>query len=75
MTAQRNVRLLVAGNGSEHVLISKLVTVKHSHATTNRVEWLFSRAKIVMTDMHKSITTYTLRMNRRLWKNKTVCVC
>ena len=31
-------------------------SMKRLHATTNRVEMLFSRAKIEMTDMHKSIT-------------------
>ena len=46
---------------------------KHFACTTNMVERLFSRAKIVMTDLRKSMTPrhleliMFLRLNRHLW--------
>ena len=53
-------------------------STKHIHGTTNSVERLFSRAKIVMTDQRKRITPrhlellMFLRMNRHLWNEETV---
>ena len=52
--------------------------MNHIHPTTNKVERLFSRAKLVLTDMRKRMTPrhvellLFLRMNRSLWNEVTV---
>ena len=46
-------------------------SVKYLHITTNKVERLLSRAKIVVTDLHLELLML-LRMNRRLWNEMTV---
>ena len=52
--------------------------MNHIHPTTNKVERLFSRAKLVLTDMRKRMTPrhvellLFLRMNRSLWSEVTV---
>ena len=52
---------------------SRYRETKHIACTTNMVERLFSRAKIVMTDLRKSMTPrhleliMFLRLNRHLW--------
>ena len=53
-------------------------STKHIRGTTNSVERLFSRAKIVMTGQRKRMTPrhlellMFLRMNRHLWNEETV---
>ena len=60
------------------LIVTRYCSMKHLHATTNKVERLFSSAKIVMTDLRKSMTPWhlellmILHMNRRLWNEKTV---
>lgn len=58
--------------------MSKYRSTKHIACTTNMVERLFSRAKIVMTDLRRSMTPrhlemlMFLRLNRHLWNEIVV---
>jgi hypothetical protein len=53
-------------------------SVKHVYSTTNIVERLFSRAKIVLSDLRNRITprhledVLYLRVNRHLWNQGTI---
>ena len=53
-------------------------STKHIHGTTNAVERLFSRAKILMSGQRKKMTPrhlellMSLRMNCHLWNEETV---
>lgn len=58
--------------------MSKYRSTKHIACTTNMVERLFSRARIVMTDLRRSMTPrhlemlMFLRLNRHLWNEIVV---
>ena len=53
-------------------------SVKHLYSTTNIVERLFSRAKIVLSDLRNRMTprhledVLYLRVNRRFWNELTI---